>query len=299
MTSSALIRDVEDKDADFAQSEFEMSSRDFKQIAATLHAESGIYIPESKTALVYSRLAKRLRALGLASFRDYCSLIAGQDGVEERQRMIAALTTNVTAFFREPHHFDHLKNSVAPALVAAAQRGERVRLWSSACSSGQEPYSVALALLSLAPSLANYDVKILATDIDPNVVASGERGIYSASALAGVPASLRERWFRPARGDNGEAWRVADEARRLVAFRQLNLIGSWPMKNPFQAIFCRNVVIYFDQATQSKLWTRFASALAPGGVLYIGHSERLFGPAAAAFRSEGVTTYRLSQGARR
>ena len=299
MTFSALTRDVEDKDADFAQSEFEMSSRDFKHIAATLHAESGIYIAESKTALVYSRLAKRLRALGLASFRDYCNLIAGEDGREERQRMIAALTTNVTAFFREPHHFEHLKHNVAPQLIAAAQRGERVRLWSSACSSGEEPYSIALTLLSLAPNLANFDVKILATDIDPNVVAVGERGLYSERALAGAPANLRERWFRSARGADGETLSAADELRRLVVFRQLNLIGPWPMKGLFHAIFCRNVVIYFDQPTQAKLWGRFASALAPGGVLYIGHSERLSGPAVAAFRSEGVTTYRLSEGGRR
>jgi chemotaxis protein methyltransferase CheR len=297
LTPSALTRDVDDGEAELAQSEFEMSSRDFKQIAETLHAESGIFIPESKTALVYSRLAKRLRALGLQSFRDYCSLIAGDDGVEERQRMIAALTTNVTAFFREPHHFEHLETVVAPPLIAAAQRGERVRLWSSACSSGEEPYSIALTLLSLAPNVVNLDIKVLATDIDPNMVAFGERGIYPTKALANAPANLRDRWFRAARGDAGEL-RAADELRRLVAFKQLNLIGSWPMKGRFQAIFCRNVVIYFDQPTQAKLWSRFGSALAPNGVLYIGHSERLSGPAVAAFKSEGVTTYRLNEGAR-
>jgi chemotaxis protein methyltransferase CheR len=159
---------------------------------------------------------------------------------------------------------------------------------------------MALTLLSLSPSVANFDVKILATDIDPNVVASGERGAYSESALAGLPADLKDRWFRRVKGgDDGEMFRAADELRRLVTFRQLNLIGPWPMKGMFQAIFCRNVVIYFDQATQTKLWSRFAAALSPGGVLYIGHSERLSGPAAAAFRSEGVTTYRLIEGSRR
>jgi chemotaxis protein methyltransferase CheR len=186
---------------------------------------------------------------------------------------------------------------VAPPLIAAAQRGDRVRLWSSACSSGEEPYSIALTLLSLAPNLANFDIKILATDIDPNMVACGERGIYPEKALASVPANLRERWFRAARGEDGEL-RATDELRRLVAFKQLNLIGAWPMKGRFQAIFCRNVVIYFDQPTQAKLWTRFASALAPNGVLYIGHSERLSGPAVGVFKSEGVTTYRLNDGAR-
>jgi chemotaxis protein methyltransferase CheR len=294
LTASAQSRDNRDSEA--VRSEFALSDRDFKQIAATLHAESGILVSESKSALVYSRLAKRLRALGLESFRDYCSLIESAAGADERQKMIAALTTNVTAFFREPHHFEHLKNNILPPLLAAAQRGQRLRLWSSACSSGQEPYSIALTLLSLAPNLANLDVKILATDIDPNMVASGESGVYEGNALTGLPVNLRERWFRPTRSADGAAWAACDELRRLVVFRQLNLIGEWPMKGLFQAIFCRNVVIYFDQPTQATLWGRFASALAPKGVLYIGHSERLFGPAAAAFRSEGVTTYRLGEG---
>jgi chemotaxis protein methyltransferase CheR len=282
--------------------EFALTAEDFRQIAKMLHADAGIHLPESKATLVYSRLAKRLRALGLNSFRDYCALIATAEGLDERQKMLAALTTNVTRFFREPHHFEHLKKEVLPPLLEAARRGARVRLWSAACSNGQEPYSIALTLLSLMPEALSFDIKVLATDIDPNMLAEGIRGIYSEAALEPVPAALRKRWFAPvrdgSRSDSGQAYGVVEELRELVAFRELNLVGSWPMKGPFQAIFCRNVAIYFEEATQSLVWSRFPPLLSPGGRLYIGHSERITGPAANAFQNEGITTYRRREGAR-
>ncbi|MFI5016119.1 MAG: CheR family methyltransferase, partial [Hyphomicrobiales bacterium] len=223
MSAAAQIGDAHDPGTELANGEFVLSSRDFKQIAATLHADTGIHMPESKTALVYSRLGKRLRALGLRSFREYCALICGNDGADERQRMIAALTTNVTNFFRELHHFDHLKRVVLTPLIQSARRGGRVRLWSSACSSGQEPYSIALTILSLMPDAAKFDVKILATDIDPDMIAAAIRGVYTETALAGVPPALRQRWFKRAPGQNGKAWSVAEELQQLVAFRELNL----------------------------------------------------------------------------
>jgi len=283
--------------------EFLLSREDFRQIAAMLHADAGIHLPESKAALVYSRLAKRLRSLGLASFRDYCALVAGNEGLDERQKMLAALTTNVTRFFREPHHFEHLEKEVLPPLLAAARRGERVRLWSAACSSGQEPYSIGLTLLQLMPEAPNFDIKVLATDIDPNMLAEGRRGIYAEAVLEAVPSKLRGRWFVPVKGGGARAastrnFCVAEPLRDLVAFRELNLLGVWPMRGPFQAIFCRNVAIYFEEETQMKLWDRFAPMLSPGGRLYIGHSERLIGPAAAMFESEGVTAYRLRRSPR-
>jgi chemotaxis protein methyltransferase CheR len=274
--------------------EFVFTEDDFRKISAMAHGDAGIALHETKATLVYSRLAKRLRALGLTSFQDYCALVAGHDGVDERQKMLAALTTNVTRFFREPHHFDHLRDKVLPPLLAAARAGGRVRLWSSACSSGQEPYSMAMTVLSLAPDAANLDVKILATDIDPNMVAEARRGVYSLSLLAGMPDDLRRRWTTPVAGRAGEA-RIADEARALISFNELNLIGDWPMKGRFDAIFCRNVAIYFDDDTQARLWRRFAPLLPVGGALYIGHSERVAGPAAACFQPDGVTTYRLTR----
>jgi chemotaxis protein methyltransferase CheR len=274
--------------------EFAFTDADFRKISAMVHGDAGIYLPDAKATLVYSRLAKRLRALGLSSFKDYCALVAGAEGLDERQKMLAALTTNVTRFFREPHHFEHLRGKVLPPLLEAARRGARVRLWSAACSSGQEPFSIAMTILSLMPEAADHDVKVLATDIDPNMVAAGRRAAYDAHLLDGVPAELRRRWTVP--GPGGAA-RMADEARALVTFNELNLIGDWPMKGRFDAIFCRNVAIYFEDETQARLWSRFAPLINPDGALYIGHSERIQGPAAGAFRPDGVTIYRKLAGA--
>ena len=284
---------------DLSAGEFVLSRDDFRQIAAMLHADAGIYLAESKATLVYSRLAKRLRALGLASFRDYCALVAGDEGLDERQKMLAALTTNVTRFFREPHHFAHLEQVVLPPLLEAARRGGRVRLWSAACSNGQEPYSMAMVILSLMPDAACYNVKVLASDIDPNMLAEGKEGVYAESFAEAVPTKMRHRWLLPAtdRALGGRCVCVADELRDLVVFRELNLFGAWPMKGRFHAIFCRNAAIYFEEEMQMRLWSKFVPALSPGGRLYIGHSERLTGPAASAFESEGVTAYRLKNGA--
>jgi chemotaxis protein methyltransferase CheR len=273
--------------------EFPLTIEDFRAIAAMLHADAGIALSEAKATLVYSRLAKRLRALGLRSFREYRALVAASESGEERRQMLTALTTNVTCFFREPHHFKHLKTVVLPALLKEARRGGRVRLWSAACSTGQEPYSMALTILSLMPDAAGLDVKVLATDIDPVVLAEGRAGAYDEANIAAVPSDLRQRWFTRAFESEGKkGWRVADEVRRLVAFRELNLIGSWPMKGRFQVIMCRNVVIYFAEETQTKVWNRLMPLVEPGGHLYIGHSERLTGEAVRHFESAGITTYR-------
>lgn len=284
--------------AGLGSGEFPMTLSDFRQIAAMLHADAGIHLPDSKATLVYSRLAKRLRALGLKSFRDYCALVSDNGAVDERQQMLAALTTNVTRYFREPHHFEHLRKEALPPLIEIAKRGGRVRIWSAACSNGSEPYSIALTVLSVLPSALSCDIKILATDIDPNMIAEGSAGIYNDAALQPVPADLRQRYFAATRGENGRTWQVGEALRTLVSFRELNLIGSWPMRGKFDVIFCRNVVIYFEDDTQAKLWSRFAGQLNPGGRLYIGHSERLIGPAAKAFDCEAITTYRLKEGER-
>ncbi len=278
--------------------EFNLSCGDFRRISAMIYSDAGIYLPESKAALVYARLAKRLRALHLDAFRDYCQLVEGPDGARERQEMLAALTTNVTRFYREPHHFEHLKNRVLPKLVPSASRGGKIRIWSAACSSGQEPYSAALTILSLWPEAHRHDVRILATDIDPHMVAAGRAGVYSEAQLEPVPVDLRKRFFEPHEAAGQRQWRVGEEMRTLVAFRQLNLIDAWPMRGTFHAIFCRNVVIYFDEPTQQEIWVKFAPRLEPEGSLYIGHSERVTGPAAARLSNDGISTYRLSGVAR-
>lgn len=269
------------------QGDFPFTARDFRRIASLLREQSGIHLPEAKVALVYSRLAKRLRKSGIATFRDYCDLIETPEGAEERTAMLAALTTNVTRFFREPHHFDHLRERTLPPLIAAARAGKRVRLWSSACSTGEEPYSIALTLLAMWPEAAQYDVRILATDIDPNVVATARVGLYPASAVEPIPAPLRDRWL----SRSGDRWRINDEVRALIRFNTLNLIGDWPMRGRFDIIFCRNVVIYFEVETQDLIWRRFRDILNPEGRVYIGHSERIDSP---GFVSDGLTIYRLA-----
>lgn len=276
--------------------EFVLTDQDFNTIAKILHEDSGILLSPSKTNLVYSRLAKRLRTLGLASFKDYCSFIAGNAGASERMSMLAALTTNVTHFFRENHHFEHLKTQLLPPLLDDAKRGGRVRIWSAGCSNGHEPYSIALTVLSMMPDAPNRDVRILASDIDPNVVGFGRAGIYDDATLEAVPKPLKTRWFKPVPGGNGDSFEVSDAMRDLVSFRELNLIGDWPMQGTFQAIFCRNVTIYFDQPTREKIWHRFCKYLEPGGWFYMGHSERLSGPATKYLAYEGTTAYRRLDG---
>jgi chemotaxis protein methyltransferase CheR len=273
------------------EAEFVLSRRNFENIAGLLRTESGIHLPESKAMLVYSRLAKRLRQTGCPDFDAYWELIDSPAGAQERQAMFAALTTNVTRFFREPHHFDHLKKTVLPELVATARAGGRVRLWSSACSTGEEPYSIALTVLDMLPEAARLDVKILATDIDPVVVATARAGIYRADVQSVVPQPLRDKWL--ARDRESGAWKVKDEVKALVTFNQLNLIGAWPIKGPFDVIFCRNVVIYFEDETQAHVWGRFHKMLAPEGRLYVGHSERVDVP---GYVSDGLTVYRKTGG---
>lgn len=298
MTSMLSTNAHGERGAGLVPGEFLLTREDFRQIAAMIHADAGIHLPESKAALVYSRLAKRLRLLGVANFRDYCALVAHGGGVDERQKMLAALTTNVTRFFREPHHFEHLAKNILPPLIEGARRGGRLRLWSAGCSSGQEPYSIALTLLSLMPDAGDYNIKILATDIDPYMLAEGQRGLYTETTMSDVPASLRSQWFAPVsdggkRNEPTPIFGAVAGLRELIVFRELNLFGIWPMKGCFQAIFCRNVAIYFEEDAQMELWSRFALKLSPGGVLYIGHSERIAGSAAHFFDAEAVTTYRL------
>jgi chemotaxis protein methyltransferase CheR len=211
-------------------------------------------------------------------------------GSDERGRMLNALTTNLTRFYREPHHFDHLREKVLIPMVDKLRAGGRLRIWSAGCSSGQEPFSIALTILGLIPEAAELDVRILATDIDSNMIAHGRAGVYSDDLLEPVPPALRTKWMERDPNDRSQ-WRFSEAARSLVAFKELNLMSQWPVKGPFDAIFCRNVVIYFDEPTQEKIWNRFNPLLTPGGRLYIGHSERL-GGASDGYVSDGMTIYR-------
>lgn len=282
------------KSAVLVDGEFAFTADDFARIAASLYDMAGIALPDSKTTLVYSRLAKRLRALQLSSFGEYCDLVSSAEGEEERRNMLAALTTNVTRFYREPHHFEHLREHVIEPIADEVRRGGRLRIWSAGCSTGQEPYSIALTILSVLPDAPNLDVRILATDIDPNVIAAGREGVYSEDLVEPIPVQLRNQWLERADNDR-RMWSIGPAARSLVTFNGLNLMGPWPMKGKFHTIFCRNVVIYFDEQTQERIWARYAGALAPGGRLYVGHSERVSYPNSALI-NDGLTSYRLAKG---
>lgn len=266
-----------------------LTRKDLAAIADMIYADAGIYLNESKASLVYSRLSKRLRKIGLKSFRDYCDLVSSERGVDERREMLSQLTTNFTKFYREQHHFDHLADDVLPELIARAKSGGRVRIWSSACSLGHEPYSIAMTVLSKFPDAKQYDFRILASDIDPKVVKSASEGIYTADAIAPVPLDMRREYFQSL--DRGQ-FQVAQKVKELISFRELNLIGNWPFKGKFDVIFCRNVVIYFDDETQSRIWQRYADVIMRQGILYIGHSERLSGPAKLKFENVGVTAFK-------
>ena len=257
-------------------------------IAKIVLDESGIILSESKKNLIVSRLGKRLRELELPDFGAYCDLLKGPSGQEERKALISAITTNVTSFFREAHHFESLRKDVLPPLLDAARRGARVRLWSAGCSTGEEPYSIAMTLLELLPEAARLDVLVLATDIDANVVEHAKAGRYRQDQLKGISAAQKAKFF--VEGGDGTL-RVTDDLKKIIFFETLNLHSSWPFNGAFDAIFCRNVTIYFDAETQAKLWQRFAEKLTADGHLFIGHSERVDGGATKMLRLVGQTHY--------
>lgn len=273
--------------------EFAFSETDFRTLKQLAYDYAGIALSESKQNLIYSRLSRRLRALKLASFRDYCEYLAGTPA--EIENFINSISTNHTKFFREVHHFEHFRaHVVAPFAQAVARRpGGRLRVWSAGCSTGEEPYTIAVVLRQEIRSFAGNDVRILATDIDTDVLKKAARGEYAAASIDEVPKEYQTFFCR--QGPRG-AERVVLEAetQSLIAFRRLNLLEPWPFSGLFDAIFCRNVMIYFDAPTKTALVERFRQQLKLGGWLYIGHSESLIG-AHPGFDLGGRTTYRRSQ----
>lgn len=267
------------------------TERELSAIARLLYDEAGIVLASGKSSMVQARLSKRMRSLGLADFASYLAQFDGATAAEEKRFLVSALTTNVTQFYRESHHFDTLRSQALPGLIDRARQGGRVRLWSAGCSNGQEPYTIAMELAALAPDIESLDIKLLATDIDPQMIERGRAGHYEAAALAAIPPALRKRYVQ----DEGSGGTMAPLLRGLVSFRELNLHGDWPMKGRFDVIFCRNVVIYFDAPSQDRLWRRFESVLADGGWLFVGHSERVSPDPHSRLAPAGITTYRLPE----
>jgi chemotaxis protein methyltransferase CheR len=262
---------------DDSSREFAFTDADFRELAQAAYEYAGIALSDSKRNLVYSRLSRRLRSLGLTAFREYRDYLS--ENPSEIEGFINAISTNLTKFFRESHHFEHFITHVAASFARNAPKtgNHRLRIWSAGCSTGEEPYTIAVVLKHEIRDIHRYDVKILATDIDTEVIAKGARGEYPATSVDEVPATYRQ-YFQPAGGSRkSPTIQMAGDVKSLITFRRLNLMQPWPFSGLFDAIFCRNVMIYFDAPTKAALVERFTKQLKPGCWLYIGHSESLLG----------------------
>jgi chemotaxis protein methyltransferase CheR len=267
-----------------------LGDAEFDFIRHVIAENAGIVLGPNKRQLVQGRLGRRLRELGLPSYEAYCEHIR-QSGPEELVGLINALTTNVTSFFRENHHFEALATYMLPEALKRNATSRRLRIWSAGCSTGEEPYCLAMTAADAIPGATRWDLKILATDIDSEVIATAQQGIYPLDRLSSVPQERLRRFFHKGTGGQAGNAVVKPSLREQVTFRTLNLLHNWQMRGPFDIIFCRNVMIYFDQATRERLVNRFGEMLAPGGYLCIGHSESIHS-GSAPFRLVGKTIYR-------
>ncbi|HXY97921.1 MAG TPA: protein-glutamate O-methyltransferase CheR [Steroidobacteraceae bacterium] len=267
-TSPAAGRDLQLR-------KFSFGEEDFAALRELVKTHTGIHLSEQKREMVYGRLSRRLRALGLDSFRAYRAILERGDS-DELVQFCNAITTNLTSFFREVHHFQYLREQLLAARAESARSSRRLRFWSAGCSSGEEPYSLAMTIHEALSDARRWDIKILATDLDTEVLGRGQRGVYEEERVRGLPAQRLERFFRRDGSGASAGYAVTPELRELITFRELNLMHPLPMKGPFDAIFCRNVVIYFDKDTQRELFARIARLQRPGDVLFLGHSESLY-----------------------
>jgi chemotaxis protein methyltransferase CheR len=269
----ANIADSNGKTAiDDSYSKPHLNAQDFQRIGQIVYEHCGIRICPGKEQLVRARLIKRVRELGVKDFDEYLQHVKADTTAQELDVMIDCLTTNKTSFFREEHHFDYLRNQILPPLK---HRESGLRIWSAGCSTGEEAYSIAMLLSEEFPSVPGLDVKILATDISSRVLTKARFGEYERESVKDVPASFLAKYFSLVQKDSVLFYRVKDTLRTFVRFARLNLMDAWPMKGPFDVIFCRNVMIYFDSSGQRNLVRRFYDLLNPGGHLLVGHSESL------------------------
>ena len=267
-----------------------LTDDEFVRIRDLIYKLAGIKLADGKKDLVYRRLSGRVTQLGLSSFGDYYDYLM-RDSSNELQTFCDSLTTNFTSFFREQHHFDFLQRQYLPGLTEKGSRlGNRLRIWSAGCSSGEEPYSIAITLRDHFRNVDRWDTRILATDLDTQVIDTCKAGVYSDERLEKVPSAARKRWFSSNASQPG-TFKVSNRLQSMITFKQLNLMSPWPMKGPFDIIFCRNVIIYFDKQTQARLVDRFANLLADGGYLIIGHSESLLN-VSDRFELTGKTIHR-------
>lgn len=255
------------------EKEFPFSKKDFELLRKLVSEHTGIKLSEHKQEMLYSRLSRRLRALNLKDFATYYQFLQSDCG-DELIQFVNAVTTNLTAFFRESHHFGYLAQTALPQLLIAKQDSRRIRIWSAGCATGEEAYSIAMVVKEVVPPY--WDVKILATDLDSNVLETAIHGVYEEERVVDLSEERLRRWFKKGAGTQAGKVQISSELQNLVTFKQLNLIHPWPLRGPLDIIFCRNVVIYFDKTTQKSLFERFANLLKIKGYLFIGHSENLF-----------------------
>lgn len=255
--------------------EFEFTDKHFNHIRDIVTAHSGIVLSDAKRDMVYSRLVRRLRKTGINNFDDYCRLLENKDH-EEFTHFSNAITTNLTSFFRENHHFEMLAESILPDIMQRNKASKKIRVWSAGCSTGMETYSIAMVLKEVIPENQGWDVRILATDLDTNVLETAENGIYKLDSVTGVTDERMSRWFMTGRGEHADKVKLSKELRNIISYKPLNLLDPFPFNGPFDIIFCRNVVIYFDKATQRVLFDKFANIHAHDRYLFIGHSETLY-----------------------
>jgi chemotaxis protein methyltransferase CheR len=268
----------------------QITPQEFEFVRTVVEKNAGIVLSSNKMQLVQGRLVRRARELGLSSIGEYCDIIRN-GGPEELVGLINAITTNVTSFFRESHHFDALTSVMLPEAIGRNERSRRLRIWSAGCSSGEEPYSIAMASAEALNNTRGWDFKILATDIDSEILHIAEQGYYTSERMTGISDERRRRWFvRDDTNEEGDLQVIA-ELKSLITFRPLNLMNNWPMRGPFDVIFCRNVMIYFDQPTRDRLLMRYAGLLADGGYLCLGHSESIHSQH-SHFKLVGRTIYR-------
>ena len=275
--------------------EFSFSDEDFSSLRGLVREVTGITLSDSKRELVYGRLSRRLRALGLASFRDYRDLLSSEEGRPELTEFTNAVTTNLTSFFRESHHFDYLRDQILKPRMADPTGSRRIRIWSAGCSTGEEPYSTAITIAETIPDWRRWDIKILATDLDSEVLARAQNRIYKEDRVKGMNAKRVSNYFRESVVGGSRQYTVNADIASMISFRQLNLMNPLPMKGPLDIIFCRNVVIYFDKDTQRELFARMARTQQAGATLFLGHSESLF-KVSEAWTLIGKTIYRRSGG---
>ena len=271
--------------------EYEFTEKDFNKLRKIANNHTGIIVTDDKYDMYYARLVKRIRVLGLRSFAEYVKYLDANMATEFTP-FIDSITTNLTSFFREPHHFEMMKSTIIPELCTRSDTVQGLKVWSAGCSTGEEPYTLAITLLEGLEAIRGAPkASILASDIDTTVLAKASRGIYEISRVEGLDTSIKRRWFFRGKGNNHGHVRVSPELQEIIKFKQVNLMQDWPIKERFHIIFCRNVVIYFDKPTKMKLIDRYAEQLVDGGYMILGHSESLQGMS-DRFQTIGKTIYR-------